>query len=204
MTPLALVIIVLGALVLVDTRAKRVLGVYVVLALVIAALTARSVVADPPALAAFVLAALLKIIGAPLGILWFLRRAPEADDLRASVSLPLRVLGVFLLVAASLRVETLPALAGLPMQGPVAFVTLCGLGLVLLHRNVLADLLGLLVLGAGITLEAVLAAPALPEAVELGAAFDVLVTTFIGLALLRTLRGRGMHLDVDALRSLRG
>ena len=48
-----------------------------------------------------------------------------------------------------------------------------------------------------------LVAPQLSAAVELGAAFDVLVTTFIGLALLRTLHQRGL-LDVDYLRNLRG
>jgi hydrogenase-4 component E len=97
----------------------------------------------------------------------------------------------------------LPGVAGLPLQSIVAFVVLCGIAILIMHRNVLADLLGLLLFGAGITLEAALVAPQLPAVVELGAAFDLLVTTFIGLALLRTLHARGL-LDVDRLRSLRG
>ncbi|HEY5061369.1 MAG TPA: NADH-quinone oxidoreductase subunit K, partial [Gemmatimonadaceae bacterium] len=116
---------------------------------------------------------------------------------------PLRVLTVIVLVVLSRAVDRLPVAAALPLQSTVAFVILCGIAMLLMHRNVLADLLGLLVFGAGITLEGALAAPQLPEAVELGAAFDVLVTTFIGLALLRTLHQRGL-LDVDRLRSLRG
>ncbi|HTJ25365.1 MAG TPA: hypothetical protein VMA36_04285 [Candidatus Limnocylindria bacterium] len=204
MSVLALALVALGALVVVDTRAKRVLAAYVVLAAFVAALIARDVRGDAVALGLFALATLLKVVAAPLGISWFLRRSPEAEDLRAAVPLPLRVVVVMLLVAAARAAEHLPPLAGLPLQNVVAFVLLCGIALLLLHRTVLADLLGLLVVGSAVTLEGVLAAPALPEAVELGAAFDVLVTTFVGLALLRALRERGLHLDVDALRKLRG
>ena len=49
-----------------------------------------------------------------------------------------------------------------------------------------------------------MSAPQLPEAVELGAAFDVLVVTFIGLALVRALITDNPLLDTESLRRLRG
>ncbi len=202
-TTLYAVLAVLSGVMIADTRAKRVLAAYVAIAVVTTVVTLPGASATLGGLLLFGIATALKVVLAPIGIMWFLRRNPEAEDLRAGAPLPIRVLTVVVLVVLSRAVDRLPVAAALPLQSTVAFVILCGIAMLLMHRNVLADLLGLLVFGAGITLEGALAAPQLPEAVELGAAFDVLVTTFIGLALLRTLHQRGM-LDVDRLRSLRG
>ena len=202
-TTLYAILAVLSGVMIADTRAKRVLAAYVAIAVVTTVVTFPGASATLGGLLLFGIATALKVVLAPIGIMWFLRRNPEAEDLRAGAPLPIRVLTVVVLVVLSRAVDRLPVAAALPLQSTVAFVILCGIAMLLMHRNVLADLLGLLVFGAGITLEGALAAPQLPEAVELGAAFDVLVTTFIGLALLRTLHQRGM-LDVDRLRSLRG
>jgi hydrogenase-4 component E len=202
-TALYAILAVLSGVMIADTRAKRVLAAYVAIAVVTTVVTFPGASVTLGGLVLFGIATALKVVLAPIGILWFLRRNPEAEDLRAGAPLPVRVLTVVVLVVLSRAVDHLPVAAALPLQSTVAFVLLCGIAMLLMHRNVLADLLGLLVFGAGITLEGALAAPQLPEAVELGAAFDVLVTTFIGLALLRTLHQRGM-LDVDRLRSLRG
>ena len=202
-TTLYAMLAILSGVMIADTRAKRVLAAYVAIAIVTTVVTFPGASTTLGGFAVFGIATALKVVLAPIGIMWFLRRNPEAEDLRAGAPLPLRVLTVIVLVVLSRAVERLPVAAALPLQSTVAFVILCGIAMLLMHRNVLADLLGLLVFGAGITLEGALAAPQLPEAVELGAAFDVLVTTFIGLALLRTLHQRGL-LDVDSLRSLRG
>jgi hydrogenase-4 membrane subunit HyfE len=194
---------VLSGIMIVDTRARRVLAGYVAIAVVTTVMTYSGASATPSGFILFGVATVLKVVLAPIGILWFLRLNPEAEDLRASAPLPVRVLVVIALVVLSRAAYALPGLSGLPLQSIVAFVTLCGIAMLILHRNVLADLLGLLLFGAGITLEGALVAPQLSAAVELGAAFDVLVTTFIGLALLRTLHQRGL-LDVDYLRNLRG
>ena len=197
------IVAVLSGIMIADTRAKRVLAGYVGIAILTTIVTFPDATATPGGLILFSLATVLKVVLAPIGILWFLRRNPEAEDLRASAPLPVRVLTVIGLGILCRAVEQLPVAAALPLQPVVAFVILCGIAVLIVHRNVLADLLGLLLFGAGITLEGALAAPQLPEAVELGAAFDVIVTTFIGLALLHTLHRRGL-LDVDRLRSLRG
>jgi hydrogenase-4 component E len=197
------ILAVLSGIMIVDTRAKRVLAGYVAIAIVTTIMTFSGAAATLGGLMLFSVATALKVVAAPIGILWFIRLNPEAEDLRASAPLPVRVLVVIVLVVLSRAVDRLPGVGGLPSQSIVAFVVLCGIAILILHRNVLADLLGLLLFGAGITLEAALVAPQLPAVVELGAAFDVLVTTFIGLALLRTLHERGF-LDVDHLRNLRG
>jgi hydrogenase-4 component E len=203
MTVLYPMLAILSGIIIADTRAKRVLAGYVAIAIISTILAFPGAVTSMTGLILFGLATVLKVVVAPLGMLWFIKRHAEAEDLRSSVPLPLRVLTVILLVVLSRAVERLPIAAALPLQAEVAFIVLCGIAMLIMHRNVLADLLGLLLFGAGITLEGTLAAPQLPEAVELGAAFDVLVTTFIGLALLRTLHKRGL-LDVDRLRVLRG
>jgi hydrogenase-4 membrane subunit HyfE len=197
------ILAVLSGIMIVDTRAKHVLAGYVAIAIVTTVMTYSSVDVTLGGLLLFSIATALKVVVAPIGILWFIRLNSEAEDLRSSAPLPIRVLVVIVLIVLSRAAYRLPAAAGLPLQSIVAFVVLCGIAMLIMHRNVLADLLGLLLFGAGITLEAALIAPELPAGVELGAAFDVLVTTFIGLALLRTLHHRGL-LDVDRLRNLRG
>jgi hydrogenase-4 component E len=197
------VLAVLAAIMIVDTRAKRVLVGYVAIAVITTAITLPAASTTLEGLALFGLATVLKVILAPIGILWFIRRNPSAEDLRSSAPLPVRVLIVIGLIVLCRAVDRLPIAGALPQQSIVAFVIACGIAMLVTHRNVLADLLGLLLFGAGITLEAALAAPQLPAAVELGAAFDVLVTTFVGIALLRTLQERDL-IDVDRLRKLHG
>jgi hydrogenase-4 component E len=81
---------------------------------------------------------------------------------------------------------------------------LCGLAILIVHRNLLAAVIGLLVLGTGATLAGAVIAPGLPGLIELGAAFDTLVATFIGLALARAFVAHNPLLDVISLRRLRG
>jgi hydrogenase-4 membrane subunit HyfE len=197
------VLAVLAGIMIVDTRAKRVLAGYVVIAVVTTAIILPGATATLEGLTLFGLATVLKVILAPVAVLWFVRVNLGAEDLRSSAPIPVRVLIVIGLIVLCRAIDRLPIAAALPEQSTVAFVVLCGIAMLITHRNVLADLLGLLLFGAGITLEAAIAAPQLPVAVELGAAFDVLVTTFIGIALLRTLHARDL-LDVDRLKSLRG
>ena len=64
--------------------------------------------------------------------------------------------------------------------------------------------MGLLALGAGITFAGATLAPTLPEFVELGATFDALVATVLGLTLVRSIVAHSPILDVESLRRLRG
>jgi hydrogenase-4 component E len=199
-----LFVLIAGAVLIVSNRTAYVLLAYVALAATATLLIPPSALGTPLAFAVFALTTLMKVVVAPLVVVMFLRGKSGASDLRASISLPLRLLLaiVFALVAA--EVGRLPALSGIPLVAPAAYVVLCGVGMLIVHRNLLAHVIGLLALGAGITLAGAVLAPGLPESVELGATFDALVGTFIGLALVRTFISRNTPLDVESLRRLRG
>ena len=197
------ILLLAGAVLLLSTRTTQMLAGYVVLAVTVSAFVAPAALGSPLSLALFTVSALLKVVLAPLGILAFVRANPEAGDLRPSLAAPVRLLLVvaFALVA---RAGVVPGLADVALQNVAAYVVLCGVGVLIVQRNLLAHVVGLLALGAGVTLAGAILAPALPESVELGATFDAFVATFIGLALVRAFFSQKAPLDVDALRSLRG
>jgi hydrogenase-4 membrane subunit HyfE len=193
-----------GAVLVLNTRTTPAVAVYALLTGVISVLIAPSALATPLSQVLFVVAFALKVVAAPIGIWSFVHRTPVARDLRPAFGLPWRL--IVALVAASLAaaVTRLPEFAGLSLIGPAAFAALCGFAMLLIYRSLLAQLIGLLVLGNGLTLGAAILAPGLPEAIEFGAAFDALVVTFIGLALMRAFLTHNPVLDVESLRSLRG
>jgi hydrogenase-4 component E len=199
-----LLVLLAGAVLIVGGRTTFVLIAYVVLAVTATMLIPTSALASPLAFAVLALTTVMKVLVAPLVIVFFLRGNPAASDLRPSLGLPWRLMLAiaFALVAAGVR--TVPALAGMPHQDLAAYVILCGVGMLVVHRNLLAHVIGLLALGTGIMLAGTVLAPQLPESIELGATFDALVGTFIGLAIVRAFVLHNPLLDVESLRKLRG
>jgi hydrogenase-4 component E len=197
------ILLLAGAVLLLSTRMTQMLIGYAVLAVTVSLFVAPAALGSTLSLALFVVSALLKVVVAPLGILAFVRANPKADDLRPSLAAPVRLLLVvaFALIA---RGATIPSLGDAALQSITVYVVLCGVGILITHRNLLSHVIGLLVLGAGVTLAGAVLAPTLPESVELGSTFDAFVATFIGLALVRAFFAHNPVLDVDALRSLRG
>jgi hydrogenase-4 component E len=203
MTP-ELLILLAGATLIVNGRTGQVVVAYVVLAATTSAILLPSSLATPTAVALFAISALLKIVLAPVGFRWFLRANPTADDLNPSVPATVRLLLVILIAIAARSISQDPALSGIPLLFTAVFTVLCGISMLMVHRNLLAHVIGLLVLGTGIELAGAMIAPGLPEAFELGATFDVLVATFIGLALVRAIAAQNPLLDVESLRRLKG
>ncbi len=201
---IGLVLLFAGALLLMDGRTSQVLIAYVVLALTTSLIIAPVAVATPIALLFFFISTLLKVVLAPVGFVLFLRANPAAGDLRPSITMPLRLLLAIGFVLVSRAVSHIPAFGGTPMIDVVAFLVLCGVGMLVVHRNLLADMIGLLVLGVAVDLAGAVLAPTLPESVELGATFDALVATFLGLTLVRAIVMQNPLLDVEYLRKLRG
>jgi hydrogenase-4 membrane subunit HyfE len=199
-----LVVLLAGAVLIVSARTAFVLAAYVALAVTASVLILPSVLESPLAFSFFLLTTVMKVIVAPLGFMLFLRGNPAAADLRPSLSLPLRLLLAIAFALVAAEFARFPALAAIPMQRLVAYVVLCGIGTLVVHRNLLSHIIGLLALGAGVTLAGAVLAPQLPESVELGATFDVLVGTFIGLALVRAFVAKNPLLDVGSLTKLRG
>ncbi len=199
----ALVLLLSGAGLVLSTRTLHMLAAYVAIALTISFLVAASASTSLLSLVLLAIATLLKVFVAPVGIVAFVRANPDADNLRPSLSAPLRLL---LVLAFAIVSRTVAHVLGpsVPLQSVLAFIVLCGVGVLIVHRNLLAHVVGLLVLGAGVTLIGSALAPSLPESVEFGATFDALVSTFIGLALLRAYFAHNPLLDVESLRRLRG
>lgn len=199
-----LVVLLAGAVLIVDGRTSRVLVAYIVLACTIGIFIVPFASASPLSLTFFVLSALLKLVVAPAGILLFLRANPPANDLLPAIARPARIVLVIGFALVSRAVGNFPALAAIPMQGLVAYIVLCSAGMLVVHRNLLAHLMGLLALGTAIAFAGATLAPTLPEFVELGASFDALVATVLGLTLVRSLIVHSPLLDVESLRRLRG
>ena len=199
-----LILLIAGAVLLMNTRTRQVLIAYVALAATVSALIAPLAAKSPLALTLFVLSTALKIVVVPVGIMIFLRANPAADDLRPSLAMPARLALVVIFALIARVAAQIPSLHAVALEGLVAYVILCGIGTLIVHRNLLAHVVGLLALGAGITLAGAVLAPALPESIELGATFDALVATFIGLGLVRAFAAHNPLLDVESLRRLRG
>lgn len=198
------VLFISGASLILVTRTSSVVVAYVVLAALTTVFVAPTAVHAPLPLMLFVASALLKLVVAPVGIMLFLRANPLAGDLRPSIALPGRLLIVIAFALTARGVGHLTELEKITNADMAAFAILCGIGMLIVHRNLLAHLLGLLVLGTGVTFTGAILAPNLPESVELGATFDALVATFIGLALVRAVVAHNPLLDVESLQRLRG
>jgi hydrogenase-4 component E len=199
-----LIILLAGATLIVNGRTGQVVVAYVILAATTCAILLPSSLTTPTAVVLFAVSALLKIVLAPIGFRLFLRANPTADDLSPSVPATVRLLLVILIAIAARSISQDSPLSGIPLLGTAVFTILCGISMLMVHRNLLAHVIGLLVLGTGIELGGAMIAPGLPEAFELGATFDVLVATFIGLALVRAIVAHNPLLDVESLRRLKG
>jgi len=201
---LDLVVLLAGAALILNTRTLHVMIAYIVIAAIATLAIVPTAAGSPLALGLLIVSALLKLVAAPLGVWLFVRANPATRDLRPSIPLAGRLVVVIALGIAARIVAEVPAFKGIAMIDVAAFVILCALGMLVVQRNLLAHVLGLLALSAGITLVGAAVAPRLPESVELGASFDALVITFIGLSIVRAFLAHNPLLDVASLRSLRG
>jgi hydrogenase-4 membrane subunit HyfE len=199
-----LVLLFAGATLLMDGRTTHVLIAYVVLAATTSTVIAPVAASTTASAVLFAISTLLKVGLAPLGLFFFLRSNPATGNLRPSIAMPLRLILALGFALVSRGVARFPALSGVPMRDSIAFLVLCGVGMLIVHRNLVADMIGLLVLGVAIDLAGAVMAPQLPESIELSATFDALLATFLGLTLVRSLLGHNPGLDVEDMRKLRG
>jgi hypothetical protein len=155
-----LLVLLAGAWLLLGTSTPRAVSAYVVLVTIVSVIAGPAVHA-PLSLAFFIMSFFLKLVVAPLGIWEFARRNAAARNLRPAVGLPLRLVLVLALAGGAQSVAYMPALVAMPMASTVAYVLLCGLALLVIHRNLLGQVIGLLVLGTGVTLAGAVCAPQL-------------------------------------------
>jgi hydrogenase-4 membrane subunit HyfE len=199
-----LAILLAGAALILSSRTLPAAVASVVIAAVATAAVLPAAVGSTLALSLLMGSAFLKLVVTPIGIYLFIRANPATRDLRPSISLPGRLLVVVVIGLAARVVPGFVAFKDVAIVDVAAFVILCALGMLVVQRNLIAHIIGLLAFSAGITLAGSVIAPRLPESVELGASFDALVVTFIGLAIVRAFRAHNPLLDVASLRRLRG
>ncbi len=155
-------------------------------------------------LAFFGAIAVVKIVVGPAVILFIVRRYGVPGNLSASFNLAWRVVVAVVAVALGAMAGTMPAFLHVPLAGVVFTALFASAAVVVLHRNLLAHVIGLLALGSAISLAGAVFAPGLSIATELADTFDVVIATFVALSIARSLIAHDPRLDVRSLRDLRG
>jgi len=193
-----------GATFIVASRTSQALAAYVVLGATAVALSARNVPHAGVGLLSLAIAVVLKLVVAPLAVFFLMRRHETANDLRSGLGLTARIVVAIGLAALAASTASMPALSGLPMSREIVFAVLCGAAMIVVHRNLMAGVIGLLALDGAVTLAGAEFSPSIPHLLDLFAAFDVLVVTVIAVAIVRELHRHYPNLDVRSLRKLRG
>ena len=191
-----------AAILMLDSRLRSALAAYVVFTgtTLWLSFTAESAVG----IGIFAALAAIKLLIGPLAILWLVRRYRLPEYLAPSLPAVWRVALAAVAIVAGHAAGRMPAFAGIALAGTVFTALFASVATVALHRNLLAHIIGLLVLGSAITLAGAVFARGLPGAVELADTFDAVIATFVALAIARSLVAYDPLLDVRSLRSLRG
>jgi len=193
-----------GATFIVASRTSQALAAYVVLGATAVILSARDMPHAGVGLVSLTIAVMLKLVVAPLAVVFLMRSHEAAKDLRSGLGLTARIVVAIGLAALAASTAAMPALSGLPMSREIVFAVLCGAAMIVVHRNLMAGVIGLLALDGAVTLAGAEFSPTIPHLLDLFAAFDVLVVTVIAVAIVRELHRHYPSLDVRSLRKLRG
>lgn len=156
------------------------------------------------ALALFAVIGLVKIVAGPLLIVALVRTYGVPENLSASFNIAWRIAVAMAAVALGAAAATMTAFAHMPLAGAVFTAFFSSAAIVILHRNLLAHVIGLLALGSAISLAGAVFAPGVWGATELADTFDVVIATLVALSVARSLIAFDPRLDVRSLRDLRG
>ena len=160
--------------------------------------------ADTRSLAIFAALATIKLVVVPTALLLMVRRYGVPDRLAPSFGAALRILLAVVAIVAGHEAGRIAGFAGVALAGTTFTAIFASIGAIVLHRNLLAHVIGLLALGSSISLAGSAFASGLPAGVELADTFDVVMATFVALGVARALVAFDPTLDVRSLRSLRG
>ncbi len=198
-----IVAVLAAAALVIDSRLRSTLAAYIVLtgATLYMALTH---VATVPQLAFFALIAVVKVVAGPAAVVLLARQYGLRGDLGPSINIAWR--GAIVLAAAfvAFEVGSMPAFAAIPSSNVVLFSVFASIVTIVLHRNLLAHVIGLLALGSSISLAGVLFAPGLPGSIEVAGTFDAVIATLVAVVVARAIVAYDPRLDVRSLRDLRG
>lgn len=200
---MSLVLIVSLAVLVVDARLRSAIFAYVVFT--VAALTlSYPHEAHGTATIAFFVLAVVKIIVGPAALLWLRREHRLREDLGPSFTIGARAAIVVVALILAREAGRMPAFAAVPSAGLVFYAIAASVCVVILHRSLVAHVVGLLSLGSAITLGGAIFAPGLPGGIELADTFDAVIATLVGVAVARAVAAHDPQLDIRSMRELRG
>ncbi len=150
------------------------------------------------------LIAFAKLLVGPAALVFVTLRYRLPWNLLPSANLPLRIVTVVAMAFIAHAIGRMDAFAPIHQASIVFFALFASVATVVLHRSLLAHIMGLLMLGGAITLAGASFAPSLPGAVELADTFDIIMTTFVALGVVRALLAHDPRVTITALRDLRG
>jgi hypothetical protein len=146
----------------------------------------------------------IKLAVVPVALFVIVRRYGVPEHLAPSFGVAWRIALALVAIVAGHEAGRMAIFAGVPLAGTVFTAVFASVGAIVLHRNLLAHVIGLLALGSSITLAGSVFAPGLPAAIELADTFDAVIATFVALAVARAIIAFDPTLDIRSLRSLRG
>jgi len=202
---MSVVIILAGAVLVIDSRLRSALVAYVVFTLsVLWVAHPQGPQANAMGITLFAMLAFVKVVVGPAAVLWLRMRYRVPDDLVPSFNLGIRIGVVAVALYLARYFSHAQAFSDAPGATTVFYAFFASICVVILHRNLLAHVVGLLALGSAVTLAAAVFAPSLPGAIELADTFDAVFATFIAIAVARAVIQHDPHLDMRSLRNLRG
>lgn len=202
---MSIAIVLAGAVLVVGSRLRVALIAYIAFTLCILWLShPHGHDATAIGIALFAALAFIKVIVGPTVILWLRAKYHVPDDLAPSFNLGVRIAVVGLALLLAQYFSRAQAFADVAFGLVVFYAVFASICIVLMHRNLLAHVVGLLSLGSAITLAAAVFAPSLPGAIELAGTFDAVFATFIAIAVARAVILHDPRLDIRSLRGLRG
>jgi len=159
---------------------------------------------DVRVFAIFVALAFVKLVVGPVSILWLEKHRGLRNDLRPSFPLGGRIALVLFALGLAHSAGRLPAFSDIHNVGLVFFALATSIAVVIAHRSLIANAIGLLALGSTVSLAAVVFVPHVPMSAELADTFDAVLATLVGLAIAREIARENPELDVRGMRELRG
>ncbi|MHB8146099.1 MAG: hypothetical protein ACYDGM_02405 [Vulcanimicrobiaceae bacterium] len=202
---MSIAIILAGAVLVIDSRLRSALVAYVIFTLSVLWMShPHGHEATATGIALFSILAFIKIVVGPSAILWLRLHHRVPDDLAPSFNLGIRVAVAALALYLAQYFSHAQAFTSAPGGTIVFYAFFSSICIVILHRNLLAHVVGLLALGSAVTLAAAVFAPSLPGAIELADTFDAIFATFIAIAVARAVILHDPRLDMRSLRDLRG
>lgn len=197
------VLIASSAILMLDARLRTAIAAYVVFTATTLWL-AFPHAADTRSLSIFIALTAIKLVAVPAALIFLVKRYNVPERLAPSFGAAWRVLIAVTAIVAGHESGHIAAFSGVALAGTGFTAIFASVGAIVLHRNLLAHVIGLLALGSSVSLAGSAFASGLPVGIELADTFDVVMATFVALGVARALIGIDPLLDVRSLRSLRG